>query len=203
MRREKAGRLRPEAGFHMTVMVGRQAAWAADVVALVATLALTYMVSQFLRNSIGVIAPNIAAEVALRAADIGVLSSAFFFSFAAMQLPLGVAIDRFGPKRCMLACGVVVIASALLFAAGRTPAELVAARIIMGVGRSCYLVSPLALYARRFSADRFAMLAGLHMGMGTIGTLLATAPLAFAAAAIGWRASFCVVAAVMGVAGLL
>jgi len=71
------------------------------------------------------------------------------------------------------------------------------------VGTSCYLVAPLALYARRFSADRFAMLAGLHMGMGTIGTLLATAPLAFAAAAIGWRASFCVVAAVMGVAWLL
>jgi len=187
----------------MTVTVDRRAAWAADVVALVATLALSYMVSQFLRNSIGVIAPDIAAEMAIPAAQIGVLSSAFFFSFAAMQLPLGVAIDRFGPKRCMLVCGVVVIASALLFAAGRTPAELVAARIIMGVGTSCYLVAPLALYARRFSADRFAMLAGLHMGMGTIGTLLATAPLAFAAAAIGWRASFCVVAAVMGVAWLL
>ena len=198
-----AGRPDREAGFHMTVTVDRRAAWAADVVALVATLALAYMVSQFLRNSIGVIAPNIAAEMAIPAAQIGVLSSAFFFSFAAMQLPLGVAIDRFGPKRCMLVCGVVVIASALLFAAGRTPAELVAARIIMGVGTSCYLVAPLALYARRFSADRFAMLAGLHMGVGTVGTLLATAPLAFAAAAIGWRASFCVVAAVMGVAGLL
>ncbi|HEX4553844.1 MAG TPA: MFS transporter [Xanthobacteraceae bacterium] len=179
----------------MTVTVDRQAAWAADVVALVATLGLTYMVSQFLRNSIGVIAPNIAAEMAIPAAQVGVLSSAFFFSFAAMQLPLGVAIDRFGPKRCMLVCGGVVIASALLFAAGRTPAELVAARIIMGFGTSCYLVAPLTLYAQRFSADRFAMLAGLHMGVGTMGTLLATAPLAFAAAAIGWRASFCVVAA--------
>jgi len=103
----------------------------------------------------------------------------------------------------MLVCGGVVIASALLFAAGRTPAELVAARIIMGLGTSCYLVAPLTLYAQRFSADRFAMLAGLHMGIGTIGTLLATAPLAFAAAAIGWRASFCVVAAVMAAAGLL
>jgi MFS family permease len=187
----------------MTVTVERRPVWAGDVVALVATLALTYVVSQFLRNSIGVIAPDIAAEMAIPAAQIGVLSSVFFFSFAAMQLPLGLAIDRFGPKRCMLVCAVVVIASALLFAAGRTPAELVAARIIMGFGTSCYLVAPLTLYAQRFSADRFAMLAGLHMGVGTIGTLLATAPLAFAAAAIGWRASFCVVAALMGVAGLL
>src|SRR4030081_3886202 len=74
-----------DAGFLMTVMVGRQAAWAADVVALVATLALTYMVSQFLRNSIGVIAPDIAAEMVIPAAQIGVLSSAFFFSFSAMH----------------------------------------------------------------------------------------------------------------------
>jgi MFS family permease len=187
----------------MTVTVDRPAVSAVDVVALVATLAAVYVVSQFLRNSIGVIAPDIAAEMAIPAREIGVLSSAFFFSFAVMQLPLGVAIDRFGPRRCMLVCAVVVIASALMFAAGRTPGELVAARVIMGFGTSCYLVAPLTLYARRFSADRFAMLAGLHMGVGTIGTLLATAPLAYAAAAIGWRASFVVVAAVMGVGALL
>jgi MFS family permease len=96
-----------------------------------------------------------------------------------------------------------VIASALMFAAGRTPAELVAARIVMGVGTSCFLIAPLALYAQRFATDRFAMLAGMHIGIGTLGTLLATAPLAFAAAEVGWRTSFVAVAAVMGVVGLL
>jgi MFS family permease len=173
----------------MAVTVDRQAASAADRVALFATLVAAYLISQFLRNSIGVIAPDIAAEMSIPASDIGVLSSVFFFAFAAVQLPLGVAIDRFGPKRCMLACTAVVIASALMFAAGRTPAELVAARVVMGVGTSCYLIAPLALYARRFPPGRFAMLAGLHMDIGTLGTLLATAPLAFAVAAIGWRAS--------------
>ena len=186
----------------MTVTAARQAAPAAAI-ALFATLVAAYVLSQFLRNSIGVIAPDIAAEMHIAASEIGVLSSAFFFAFAAVQLPLGVAIDRFGPKRCMLACAAVVIASALLFAAGRTPAELVAARVVMGVGTSCFLVAPLALYAQRFAPDRFAMLAGLHMGVGTLGTLLATAPLAFTAAAIGWRAAFVAVAAVMGVVGLL
>jgi MFS family permease len=187
----------------MTVTADRRAAPAAGAIALFAALAGAYVLSQFLRNSIGVIAPDIAAEMHIPAAEIGVLSSAFFFAFAAVQLPLGVAIDRFGPKRCMLVCAAVVIASALAFAAGRTPAELTAARIVMGVGTSCYLIAPLALYARRFPPDRFAMLAGTHMAVGTLGTLLATAPLAAAAAALGWRAAFVAVAAMMGAVGLV
>jgi MFS family permease len=187
----------------MTATGDRQAAPAAGAIALFATLAGAYVLSQFLRNSIGVIAPDIAAEMHIPAAEIGVLSSAFFFAFAAVQLPLGVAIDRFGPKHCMLACAAVVIASALMFAWGRTPAELTAARIVMGVGTSCYLIAPLALYARRFPPDRFAMLAGTHMGVGTLGTLLATAPLAAASAALGWRSAFVAVAAVMGAVGLV
>jgi predicted MFS family arabinose efflux permease len=186
----------------MTVTAQRQAAPAAGAIALFATLVAGYVLSQFLRNSIGVLAPDIAAEMHIAASEIGVLSSAFFFAFAAVQLPLGVAIDRFGPKRCMLVCAAVVIASALTFAAGRTPAELVAARIVMGVGTSCFLIAPLALYAQRFAPDRFAMLAGLHIGIGTLGTLLATAPLAFAAAEVGWRTSFVAAAAVMGVVSL-
>ena len=78
----------------------------------------------------------------------------------------------------------------MLFAIATTPASLIVARILMGLGTSCYLMAPLTLYARRFPPERFAMLAGLQLGLGSIGTLLATAPLAFAAATIGWRAAF-------------
>src|SRR6187551_2491911 len=74
------------------------------VVALVGALAAIYLVSQFLRNSVGVIAPDLAVEIGLSAGEIGLLSSAFFFAFAAAQLPLGIALDRYGPKRCMLVC---------------------------------------------------------------------------------------------------
>ena len=187
----------------MSVTAGRRVAWAADVIALFATLVTIYLLSQFLRNSIGVIAPDIAAELNIPAHDIGVLSSAFFFGFAAVQLPLGVAIDRFGAKRCMLVCCAIMVAGTLLFAAGRTSSGLVVARIVMGVGTSCYLMAPLALYARRFAAERFAMLAGLHMAIGTFGALLATAPFAYAVAAIGWRAAFVASAAIVAVSGLM
>jgi predicted MFS family arabinose efflux permease len=166
-----------------------------DVVVLVGALAAIYLVSQFLRNSVGVIAPDLAAEIGLSAAEIGLLSSAFFFSFAAAQLPLGVAIDRYGPKRCMLVCAGVAFAGAVLFATATTATGLIAARVLMGLGSSCYLMAPLALYARRFPPERFTVLAGIQIAIGTVGTLFVTAPLAWASATIGWRATFLAVAA--------
>jgi MFS family permease len=167
---------------------------APHAILLVGTLAAIYLVSQFLRNSVGVIAPDLAREIGLNAAEIGLLSSAFFFSFAAAQIPLGIALDRYGPKRCMLLCAVVAFLGALAFAVATTPAGLVTARVLMGLGSSCYLMAPLALYAKRFRPERFTLLAGIQIGIGTVGTLFVTAPLAWASAAIGWRATFLVVA---------
>jgi MFS family permease len=178
-------------------------AQAAGASALIATLATTYIVSQLLRNCVSVIAPDLARELAISASELGLLASLYFFSFAAMQLPLGIAIDRWGPKICMIVCAGVVVLGCLVFAVAPNPGVLFAARILMGIGTSCYLMAPLALYARRFPPERFAGLAALHMGVGSIGTLLATAPLAFAAAAIGWRASFVAIALGMAVMTVL
>jgi MFS family permease len=172
-------------------------------VVLVTALAAIYLVSQFLRNSVGVIAPDLAAEIGLNAGEIGLLSSAFFFSFAAAQIPLGVALDRYGPRRCMLVCAAIAFLGTLAFALATTPAGLVTARILMGLGSSCYLMAPLALYARRFPPERFASLAGIQIGIGTIGTLLVTAPLAWASAEFGWRATFLFVAAIVVIGAAL
>ncbi|PWB64320.1 MAG: MFS transporter [Bradyrhizobiaceae bacterium] len=172
-------------------------------VALVGTLAAIYMVSQFLRNSVGVIAPDLAREIGLTAGEIGLLSSAFFLAFAAAQFPLGVALDRYGPRACMLVCTVISVIGAGLFAAATTTSGLIVSRVLMGLGTSCFLMAPLALYARRFPPERFTTLAALQLGVGSIGTLLVTAPLAWAAATIGWRTTFVVVGAFMLGCGLL
>jgi MFS family permease len=174
-----------------------------EALILVGTLGGAYGVSQFLRNSIGVIAPNLAAELNMSASEIGLLSSMFFFAFAAAQIPLGIALDRYGPKRCMLVCAAFAIAGALMFALAPTPAWLIAARVLMGLGSSCFFMAPLALYAKRLPPDRFATVTSFQFGLGTLGTLVATAPFAFAAATIGWRASFVVVAALTLAAALL
>src|SRR5918995_6923326 len=95
---------------------------------LIAALVSIYAVSQFLRNSIGVIANDLARELDLSATQTGLLSSAFFFSFAAAQIPVGIAIDRYGPKRTMLASAAICVAGTGLFAAAETGAALIAAR---------------------------------------------------------------------------
>ncbi len=164
------------------------------VLLLVATLVAAYAISQFLRNSIGVIASDLARELHLSATQTGLLSSAFFLSFAAAQIPVGIAIDRYGPKRAMLATAVLAVVGTILFALAPSAAVLIAARAIMGIGCSTFFMAPLVIYARRFPPGRFAALASLQMGLANIGTLAATAPLAISTAQIGWRASFLAVA---------
>jgi predicted MFS family arabinose efflux permease len=174
-----------------------------ETVLLVVALGGIYIVSQFLRNSVGVIAPNLASELGLSASEIGLLASVFFFSFAAAQIPLGVALDRYGPRNCMLVCAAIAILGSLMFALAASPVWLIVARVLMGLGSSCYLMAPLALYAKRYPPDRFATLVGLQIGLGTLGTLLATAPFAFAVALIGWRMSFVAIAVFVLAAAIL
>lgn len=172
-------------------------------VVVITTLILIYIVSQFLRNSIGVIAPNIAEEIGLSAVEIGLLSSAYFLAFAAAQLPLGVALDRFGPKRCIVTSAGFVVLGAAIFALADNAGGLIIGRAFLGLGTASFFMGPLALYARWFAAERFSTLAGIQLGIGSLGTLLATAPLAYAVAAVGWRATFLAVGALTATIGAL
>jgi predicted MFS family arabinose efflux permease len=161
---------------------------------LIAVLVALYAISQFLRNSIGVIANDLARELHLSATQTGLLSSAFFFAFAAVQIPIGILIDRYGPKQTMLATAVLTVAGTVLFALAPSASMLIAARALMGLGCSTFFMAPLVIYARRFPPERFAGLTSLQMGLANIGTLAATAPLAASAAMFGWRSSFLAIA---------
>ncbi len=174
----------------------------AAVAALVGTLIASYIVSQFLRNSIGVIAPNLAAELDMSPAEIGLLSSVFFIAFAAVQIPLGMALDRFGPRLCLMMGAAVTVLGAIVFASAPTPGMLIGGRALLGIGSSSAFMASLAVYARRFPPERFATLVGLQLGIGTFGTLIATAPLAFSTANIGWRGSFLLVGAFTLIVGI-
>ncbi len=156
----------------------------------------------FLRNSVGVIAPDLAAEIGLTPIEIGLLSSIYFFVFAATQLPLGVALDRFGPKLCMLVSIGFTVLGCVLFAVAHEAGGLVAARALLGFGTASFLMAPVALYARWFPPERFSTFAGIQLGLGSLGAIFATAPLAFATASFGWRMTFLgvgVCAALIGV----
>jgi MFS family permease len=176
--------------------------FSAIAIAVVVTLGVLYIVSQFLRNSVGVIAPNLAEEIGLSPMQIGALSSIYFFCFAAMQLPLGVALDRFGPKLCILVSVGFTVLGCAVFALAHSAGHLVAGRALLGFGTASFLMAPVALYARWFPPERFSTFAGIQLGVGSLGAIFATAPLAYSTATFGWRMTFLgvgVCAALIGV----
>jgi predicted MFS family arabinose efflux permease len=171
-------------------------------VLLVAAMCVIHVVSQFLRNSIGVIAPDLARDMGLGAAGIGFLASAFFLGFAGAQIPLGVAIDRWGPRISMSVSMGIAVIGVIIFAIAPSADVLVIARILMGLGCASFFMGPLTIYSRWFPPDRFSTLVGIQLGFSGLGVLAATAPLAYSTAAVGWRASFLVVAGVAAIVGL-
>ncbi|WP_342360948.1 MFS transporter [Terrarubrum flagellatum] len=164
--------------------------------ALIGSLGASYAISQFSRNAVGVVAPDLARELGLAAAEIGLLSSLFFLTFAAAQIPLGIIIDRQGPKRVMLACFALTILGTAVVSLAPGYLWLLVGRALLGLGCSSFLIAPLVIYAREFPAERYSSLASLHLAIGNGGTICATAPLAFAAAALGWRGAYALVAIV-------
>jgi MFS family permease len=137
-----------------------------------------------------VIAPNLADEIGLSPMQIGTLSSIYFFCFAAMQLPLGVALDRFGPKLCILVSVGFTVLGCAVFALAHSAGQLVAGRALLGFGTASLLMAPVALYARWFPPERFSTFAGIQLGVGSLGAIFATAPLAYSTATFGWRMTF-------------
>src|ERR1700730_17828484 len=99
-------------------------------VAAVASLRALYLMSQFLRNSIGVIAPDLAKDIQLSAVELGLLSSVYFLMFGLAQIPLGIALDRFGPKPCLLISAAVAVAGCMVFAVSKSGSGLVVGRLL-------------------------------------------------------------------------
>ena len=157
---------------------------------LVATLIAIYSISQFFRNAIGVIGPDLAREFDLDARGLSLLASVFFLSFAALQIPLGMIIDRFGPKIAIVATAMIAVVGTILFAMAESFTSLLIARLLIGAGCSSFFMGSLAIYSERFPPQRFSTMVGIQLGVGTIGAIFATTPLAWSTAHYGWRASF-------------
>jgi MFS family permease len=173
------------------------------IIILVGVLCVTYMISQFLRSSTGVIAPDLAQELNLAPQSLGVLSGAFFFAFAAWQIPVGLMLDRYGARVTSSLLIIFAIAGCLLFAAAQSLFWLSAGRVLMGIGCSSLLMGPLMIYTRWFAPERFSTLSGIHIAAGTLGGIFATAPLAMIAEWAGWRGAFTGTAAFTLIMGLL
>jgi MFS family permease len=170
---------------------------------LVAVLSTAQLVSQFLRSAISVIGPNLVTELNLSAAGLALLSSSFFLAFALAQIPVGMLIDRFGPRVTMLWSTLLAVAGCIVFALGADLNTLVLGRVLMALGCSSFYVAPLAIYSRWFKPKYFSTVTGIQLGLSGLGLLAATSPLAFAASTIGWRWSFAIVGVLALLSGLI
>lgn len=144
----------------------------------------------FYRVSTTVISPALAQDVGLTSSQLGDLSAAFYYAFAFSQIPLGLALDRWGARKSMSFLAFAAVGGALLFSFGTTLAQLVLARVLLGIGMSGNLMAVLALLAAWFPVNRFGFMSGIVVSVGVLGNLLAATPLAVLNQAMGWRGSF-------------
>ena len=158
-----------------------------------------YYFSYFLRNVNAVIAPELTRELGVSAADLGLLTSAYLLAFGAVQLPLGLALDRWGARRVESTLLLIAAAGCALFAMGTSLTQLAVARALIGLGVSACLMASFKAFGQWFGMERQASLNAAIMAAGGLGALTASTPLSWAIPAFGWRTVF-IALAIAGVA---
>ncbi|MGA1599350.1 MAG: MFS transporter [bacterium] len=153
-------------------------------------LAFGYFLSYFFRNANAIIEQDLVAELSLSASSLGLLTSAYFISFAAFQLPLGLLLDRFGPRRTESTLLIFAALGATLFALADGLTGLIIGRLLIGFGVSACLMAAFKAYVMWFPPEKLPMINGLQMVAGGLGALSATAPLQWALGWTDWRGIF-------------
>ena len=156
----------------------------------IAFLVLAYMLSQFYRAFLAVLAPVLEAEIGASTGDLARASGLWFAAFALMQLPVGWALDRIGPRRTASVLFLLGGAGgATLFALAQGPGAISGAMILIGIGCAPILMATYFIFARAFSPAIFGTLAGVTVGLSSLGNILSATPLAWLIDAFGWRAT--------------
>ena len=155
-----------------------------------APFAAGFFLSYVFRNVNAVIAKDLAAEFSLSPADIGLLTSMYLLSFAAMQVPVGVFLDRYGPRRVVASLLCIAGLGALGFALAGRFGELALGRALIGLGVSACLMGSIKAFTLWFPLARLATLNGWMIAFGVLGGLAATSPLEALLTPLGWRAVF-------------
>lgn len=167
-------------------------------------LTMAYVLSQFYRAFLAVLAAPLQAEIGATAAQLSAASGYWFITFALMQIPVGWALDTLGPKRtnaALLAIGAG--GGAMVFAAATAPWHVSLAMALIGIGCSPVLMASYYVVARSFSAATFATMAAFILGVGSLGNIGAAFPLTLLVELFGWRLSIVMIGVItIIVAGL-
>ncbi|MCP3055252.1 MFS transporter [Aurantimonas marianensis] len=153
----------------------------------VVILAVTYILSQFFRSFLAVLAPQLTRDLGIGEAALSSAAGLWFIAFALMQFPVGFALDRYGPRRTVALFLLAAAGGSLLFALAKGATAIIVAMTLIGAGCAPILMAAFFIFARTFPPRRFAMFASLFLAFGLGGGVLGSAPLALAVDAVGWR----------------
>ncbi len=155
-----------------------------------------YLISYLFRTVNSVIAPDLIAELDLDEAGLGLITSAYLYAFTLFQLPLGLLLDRYGPRRVNAALLLVAAAGGAWFAYAESAAAAIAARAVIGIGLSGGLMAAFKANALWLPAARVPLANSVVVAFGGLGVFAATAPSDWMATHFGWRSLFYLLAAV-------
>jgi predicted MFS family arabinose efflux permease len=153
-------------------------------------LAAANFMNQAARTVMAIVGPALAVELGLSAVELGVLAACMFASYAVVQLPLGVALDAFGPRRVQAVLMSLTAVGLAIFALSPGFAGLVLARIVVGVGISAGLMAVIKGNADWFERHRVAHVTGIASALGALGSTLTTSPVQAMLPLLGWRGVF-------------
>jgi len=153
-------------------------------------LAFQYLLVYFHRVSPAVVASDLIKSFHISGASLGVLASAYFYSYGAMQIPVGILSDRWGAKKTIILFSLIAACGSVLFGLSKGFGLAIVSRILVGLGVSAIFIATMKILARWFRVREYARISGTLMSIGGAGWFVATTPLAIASQAFGWRISF-------------
>lgn len=163
-----------------------------------------YYLSYLYRTINALIARDLVTDLSLSSSELGFLTSVFFLSFAAIQLPLGIWLDRYGPRRVQMLLLPVAALGALIFATSQDLVALTVGRALIGLGVAAALMAGFKALVMTFPPAQLPLFNGVFVALGTLGAISATAPADWLLQSVGWRGLFALLAvATLGCALLI
>jgi MFS family permease len=157
---------------------------------ILAIVVVGFMQTHLHRLAFPALIPAVVADVGWTYAAAGTIQTAYFWTYAAVQVPIGVIADRWGPRRVMLGCMATLAAGTVWFATSATYGSSVAARMLVGVGAAAVWVPGFRLVGEWFSPRERGRAAGFISAGGGIGGTLAFVVAPWLASRYGWRAAY-------------
>lgn len=187
----------------MSIALGTGAPTRLQVFLFIFGLVAIATLSQCFRVLLNTVAPDVMRDLGMSATVYGVAVSVFFLSLLIAQVPLGIAFDRYGVRGPITVLTVLTVLGAIGQALARTPAEMIAARLVVGLGCSGYFMAGAVLCGVWFPPAQFSTMLARVFALGGVGTLLAGTPLAILAEWLSWRGAFAAMAGLAVATGFL